>query len=312
MRKPVYVLLAVLACSGIAFAAGGSNTPSDKPPLKPLGGRFIVSFEPTASPWARTYREKMVKENIIPTVLQEVSSEVRLPKNVPVTFKDCGYANAFWDREADAMTFCFELIEVMHKVYPAQAEQIPLLRQAGHNTVLKGTILFVLFHELGHGFVNMFDLPITGREEDAVDQFSALLLLSTDPAGSSEVGTGMGVYVLYGALFFDAIATEATELSRSDFADEHSLGQQRYYDLMCLMVGSNMDAYGPMIAPGLLAALPEIVAQPDITPEEAREILAKYDDQNALPSARAVRCEDEYAKIKRSWDVLLETFVPRR
>ncbi len=60
----------------------------------------------------------------------------------------------------------------------------------------------------------------------------------------------------------------------------------------------------------MLAALPEILAQPDISPEQAQEIVAKYDDQNVLPAARAVNCETEYAKIKRSWDALLEAFVP--
>ncbi len=99
--------------------------------------------------------------------------------------------------------------------------------------------MFILFHELGHGLVNLFDIPITGREEDAVDQFSALLLLETDPEGMTEIGTGLGVYALFGAEFFNAFALGPDELSKNVFADEHSLGQQRYYDLMCLVVGSN-------------------------------------------------------------------------
>jgi hypothetical protein len=292
----------IFALTPLAFAGGGDA----------MSGRFIVTFQPAASAWARAYREKMVKENIIPTVLQAVASEVRLPKNVPVTFKDCGFANAFWNRVTNEMVMCYELIEEMHNIYPDQAAGSLLLKSAGHNVVLKGTILFILFHELGHGFVNIFDIPITGREEDAVDQFSAFLLLETDPEGMTEIGTGLGVYALFGAEFFNAFALGPTELSRNVFADEHSLGQQRYYDLMCLVVGSNYNVYGPLIASGVLAALPEIVAQPDITPEQAQEIVAKYDDQNVLPAARAVNCEAEYAKIKRSWDVLLEAFVPQR
>lgn len=38
----------------------------------------------------------------------------------------------------------------------------------------------MLFHELGHAFISLYDLPITGREEDAVDQFAAILLAMGD------------------------------------------------------------------------------------------------------------------------------------
>jgi Putative metallopeptidase len=302
MKKVIWVLGFLLALSSLAFAGGGDA----------LSGRFVVKFEPASSAWAKTYREKMIKENIIPTVLQAVAEEVRLPKDIPVTFKDCGFANAFWNRVTNEMVMCYEMIEVMHDAFPEQANRNSLIRAVGHNVTLKGTILFIMFHELGHGFVNIFDIPITGREEDAVDQFSAILLLDTDPEGMTEIGTGLGMYALFGAELFNSFAAEPTELSKSFFADEHSLGQQRYYDLLCLVVGSNYNVYGPLIASGVLAALPEIVAQPDITPEQAQEIVAKYDDQNVLPAARAVNCEAEYAKIKRSWDVLLEAVVPQR
>ena len=32
-----------------------------------------------------------------------------------------------------------------------------------------GNTLFVLTHELGHGLINEFNMPVLGREEDAAD-----------------------------------------------------------------------------------------------------------------------------------------------
>ncbi|UIY28577.1 DUF4344 domain-containing metallopeptidase [Neorhizobium galegae] len=43
-----------------------------------------------------------------------------------------------------------------------------------------GNALFFLFHEAGHMLVSEFNLPVLGREEDAVDTLSTLLLLEAD------------------------------------------------------------------------------------------------------------------------------------
>jgi hypothetical protein len=281
----------------------GGNTPK---------GRFVVTFLPSNSTWATTYRQKLVKEGIIPAVLQAVAGEISLPHDIPVTFKDCGNANAFWHREDKDITFCYELLELMHDFYPAQAKRNQLLKTLGHNTTLKATTLFILFHELGHGFVDLFDIPITGREEDAVDQFAALLLLGADPPELEEPGDGLGLYALVGAEFFSSLATETSELTNTELADVHSLGQQRYYDLLCLLVGANEKAYAPLIAPGLLVAIEEINQKPNITPEETKEILEKYEDLNTLPTSRTASCTYEYGIISRSWDRLLDMFVPKR
>jgi hypothetical protein len=35
-----------------------------------------------------------------------------------------------------------------------------------------GNVVFVLFHEFGHALVSELELPVLGREEDAVDRFA--------------------------------------------------------------------------------------------------------------------------------------------
>ena len=43
-----------------------------------------------------------------------------------------------------------------------------------------GNALFFLFHETGHMLVSEFELPVLGKEEDAVDTLSSLLLLEAE------------------------------------------------------------------------------------------------------------------------------------
>ena len=42
---------------------------------------------------------------------------------------------------------------------------------------ITGNMLFVMLHEMGHGAVNEFNIPITGREEDSADNFAIINLL---------------------------------------------------------------------------------------------------------------------------------------
>jgi Putative metallopeptidase len=92
------------------------------------------------------------------------------------------------------------------------------------------TTLFVFYHEMGHALVDVLRLPITGKEEDAVDQLSTLILAESDDQGEGEDAA------LNGAIWFFLTGSE-NEITESAFADEHSLGQQRFYNIACWVYG---------------------------------------------------------------------------
>src|SRR6185295_2240523 len=48
-------------------------------------------------------------------------------------------------------------------------------------------MVFVFYHELGHALIDIYDLPVTGREEDAVDQLATVMLLETWDGEESEL-----------------------------------------------------------------------------------------------------------------------------
>ena len=50
-----------------------------------------------------------------------------------------------------------------------------------------GAMVVFFFHELGHCLIDVWDLPTTGREEDAVDQLAMFVLLDGTPEGEGMV-----------------------------------------------------------------------------------------------------------------------------
>jgi hypothetical protein len=65
------------------------------------------------------------------------------------------------------------------------------------------------------------------------------------------------------------------------FWDEHAFDAQRFYNIMCLIYGSNPQKYASFIGSG------------------------------QLPIERAGRCPEEYSKISRAWNRLLQPYYAR-
>jgi hypothetical protein len=133
-----------------------------------------------------------------------------------------------------------------------------------------GNMLFVGFHELGHGLVNQFRLPVLGREEDAVDAFATLAML--------EEGTEFSLNVLVQAArgWFLSDRREHKLGNMLSFYDEHGLDQQRAYAIVCLMVGSDGQAFKPLA------------------------------DWVQMPDDRQKSCRSDYENAKYAWDLVLK------
>ncbi|MDQ7249199.1 DUF4344 domain-containing metallopeptidase [Dongia sedimenti] len=134
-----------------------------------------------------------------------------------------------------------------------------------------GNLLFVFYHELGHGLIHKLDLPVLGREEDAADQLATLMLMD---AGTDSVG---GEPVLTAALgWLDSWKKRDGEAEESDYWDEHSLDLQRYANIVCLVYGSDPDSY--------------------------KNLVAEWD----LPADRAERCPNDFYSAAASWNSVMD------
>ncbi len=206
-------------------------------------------------------------ERFFEEVLTGLNASLILPRDVDVRLEECGVVNAFYDPDSQSISLCYELFEHFLELFgnQLQAETEEEWTEVGSKAV--AALVFIFYHELGHALIDVFDLPVTGREEDAVDQLATVMLLDTWEGEDSELA------ILSSAEWFDLEAAEAAE--EADMADEHSLDAQRYYNLVCWIYGSDP------------------------------EYFADLADDWGLPEDRAVRCADELARMSQAWDTLL-------
>jgi len=200
--------------------------------------------------------------------LEEMAAELNrafsLPHDIFLSFDECGEPNAFYDPEKKQITVCDEMVAGFYEAFrPDNKTEEELDDAVGNATT------FVFFHELGHALIDAYDLPVTGREEDAVDQLSVLVLADGTDEGDRAV--------LDAALSF--AGESGAELDETAFADEHSLDRQRFYNIVCLLYGQNEKKFASLVEDGV------------------------------LPEARAGRCGDELARAERAWDALLAPYV---
>ena len=136
---------------------------------------------------------------------------------------------------------------------------------------LIGNITFTLYHEIGHAMVEVLQLPILGREEDAVDNLATILMI---PEPGDVVGEELIIAAADGWLLSHYDAEDAGY--EQAYWGEHGLDLQRYYNIMCLVYGSNPGSFGD------LAEMAE------------------------LPPDRMETCPEEYERVAASWDAVLK------
>ncbi|MET0343075.1 MAG: DUF4344 domain-containing metallopeptidase [Polyangiales bacterium] len=240
--------LALVACA----SCGGGDDDNDR-------GDIEVDWDDAPDPISDELSSVMRREKLFEKIAEVLNGSLAFPRDLLVKHEACDEVNAFYDPRTHSLSMCYEMLTfIADRAIQAMGEG----DETGERIV--GTWLFVFFHELGHGLADFYDLPITGREEDSVDSFSTLLLIEAD----------MAFAALRAAEFWASLPMG--ELDGAAFADEHSLNAQRFYNILCLVYGSDPDTYEGLVTEGY------------------------------LPESRAVRCPAEYEGQRSAWDTLLE------
>ncbi|MET0549041.1 MAG: DUF4344 domain-containing metallopeptidase [Xanthomonas sp.] len=192
-----------------------------------------------------------------------------LPGPLHLIAAECGQINAFYSPAKHELVMCYEMVDMLVKVGAGLGEQNQ--DQNFSARFLLANARFIMLHEFGHALIDMLKLPSTGREEDAADQLaSSLMLMFMAPNESPGI---LAENLRLAGLFFMLNTKE--QYGAADFADEHSLGQQRFYNLMCMLYGHDPAKYLRLVTSGM------------------------------LPEDRALRCQTESNRITTAWAQLL-------
>jgi hypothetical protein len=267
------LLVALLCCAlgGICSAAPlslpGSAATEDK-------GDFKVVYGKIKDTKKHGHLEKLLKNSkLFDGIVADLNKTLNLPVDVPIQFWECtqlpdtketGVENAWYDPDDNGITICYELIAKTETLFKDDETSADELEEA-----VLGATAWTFFHELGHALVDIYQLPITGKEEDAVDQLSTYILINGGDAGETAA--------LDGAREFFKEQEEDGDLDDTQLADSHSLSKQRFFNIVCWIYGQNEKKFAE---------------------------LAKGDDA-ILPENRADGCKSEFEQITRSWTTLL-------
>ena len=144
----------------------------------------------------------------------------------------------------------------------------PLTEEEAIQLHFYGGIMGIFFHELGHGLIHMLNLPIIGREEDAVDEFSTMLMLMAREEGAERIPEMVLGFANIWRLW-------AKTEQRVPAWDEHSASDVRFADIMCLIFGSSPNEFG----------------------ELAKKL--------GMPERRMYFCQKDYPKRQAAWEKML-------
>ncbi len=221
----------------------------------------------------RRFANDLRRSKAIKKVVDAVNDLLTVPRQIPIVFTDQTDAGPAYIPDQKGQTFGLIVFPGWFLKLESSSlrEQLHGVRGIGPKRALRYANQFVVAHEMGHALVDQLKLPVTGKEEDAVDGFAAYLLTADHRFGP--------LVPLSAAMLFDGLKTEDGKLGDSDFADEHSLPQQRVYQFLCWIYGSD--------------------------PKHFRGIVG----HDMLPRQRAVRCPAEYRQLRASWDQLLAPYL---
>ena len=103
----------------------------------------------------------------------------------------------------------------------------------GAQDFVTANVISTLYHEFGHALIHLTDSPVLGREEDAADILSVVLLDAFWEEDAAQSVTALT------ALSFELAAQEDENPA---YWGTHGLDMQRYYNQVCLFYGADPEA----------------------------------------------------------------------
>ena len=213
-------------------------------------------------------RTVLISQQAVYRIAGELKKRIAFPFEIQVVFEECGNPDSYYDEGSHEIIICYELIDAYSALFSRT-----LIATKARDNAAKGAVVSMFLHEVAHALIDGWDLSIAGREEDAADQFSTLMLINGLPGGEE--------MALDSARSFQSLAVLEKGLEQ-DYSDPHSLDEQRFYSTICLVYGHRPGRYEYLIRNG------------------------------SLPAERAFQCEEDYERVNKSWQTLLAPYLVRR
>ena len=258
------------ACGGPGPGATASTGPDASVGSAPIAdaGDFGLTYQPAENRNLAGLIDPIREAAVIEPEIDWLNQAFALPRDVTVVWLECGEDNAFYDTETTTIELCYEMVDDFVDRFEADGDD-----PEDAFWYAMDAAAFFFHHEVGHALVDLYALPITGREEDASDELAAITLIEGWEDGALTLMAAMDSFYLSG--MEEEASGDAEDLP---FWDEHAFDLQRFYRIACLIYGSDAE-------------------------EEAWLV-----EDGSVPEEQAEACVDEYAQKRESWSRLLEPY----
>jgi len=274
IRAALAVALALLAW--LAAPAAAQDTPQTIAARSKVKIEYRAPTDPQYRPILDRLRQRQVLER-----LQSFLAPLRLPSDLTVLTAQCGGELTLPYKRGAPVTVCYEYVALIEKVAPPAQPPDQSIKAVGgalvnRDIALVGPFVQLVLRDVSRAAIDMLGIPVWGNIEDAADYLAAFLML--------QFGADVAEKTIFGtAYFFTQIDSPSV-----DFASIRPHVEQRYYNLLCIAVGSNFVRYSMFL--------------PILRQETAAD----------LPSRRVASClqlnspeHSEYNKIRYAFDTLI-------
>jgi hypothetical protein len=259
------LFLATAAVAQQPPAPAPEMAPTPAPaPLLPAADRgdFKVVYEKITNPDNRELQEIFRGTRLLEETAKALDEKLALPVDVTVALRECGVADATWEADKHRISICYELVGAFAELF-LRSGKVPDAEQAG--AAVAAATLFALLHETGHALIDLYQLPVTSREE-AADQIATLVLLGSGKEGGTTAVEDASILLTHAR---DA-GTRA-RLARVPFWSGHGFDEARLTSILCWVYGRDPQAFQELAGDG------------------------------TLPAARAEGCGAESERVAKAW-----------
>ena len=229
-------------------------------------GKAVPFYNDSPNPEQQKLLDGVKSGHLAERMASLVNSSLLVKSDIGVGFASCGQVNAFFSPERRAVVICSEFIEMVVKTAYNDKDFMMKLPREQFAKVIDGLLWGIYFHELGHALIHTNNVPITGREEDVADQFAVWFAVNFVDLNQTPII--MPTIWLWSRMAQERSIPNMTEDQRKSFmSNEHSLDEQRIYNMACWVLGTGSEGGAKTAA------------------------FAK------LPEQRAQRCPGEYAQV---------------
>lgn len=203
--------------------------------LKLVKCNLVIVYGKAAGKDHETVKNQLRDSAIFETLVEHLNAFIELPSELKLRLAMLGEENAYYDSEKKEIIISYELLKYFSDLVDLHQD----MNDDEKAELFVDLVFFVTLHELGHALVDIFDLPITGKEEDVADQLASWIILKTFGDDDHRAVLSLVNASEWFVAEFDASAIKVEDL---EFAGSHSLDPQRFYNIIAWAYGFNPDA----------------------------------------------------------------------